>query len=335
MVELISNKGFLLVMFFALGLLMGRVSALLTELFSVTMPADNPDAESDNPDASAYPTDTESAKNPDTKAFAFSAEGKSTYNTPASSIGDSVASAERATTLPAGSAPLSPPTNALLKNGLWAFFADCQNKWGHLPCSYPFNSHARKQKGALRPFILELLMGALFALLIHYVGWKYLLLEYLLFTFAVVTASAVDWEHMILPDSLTLSGIGIGLAGALLNPEAGREFLPALAGMFMGGGFLWLIAYFYYSLKKEEGLGGGDIKLLAWIGAILTWKAVPFVILLACLTGLLAGVLMMFRSASYLKQSIPFGPYLAFSALVYIFWGQNLARLYLSWFFYP
>ena len=231
-----------------------------------------------------------------------------------------------------------------IKKGIWAFTLECQKTWGYLPLCSPYKLFKPSEQGLpaklakpLRPFILEILIGALFALLFYYVGWKYLLAEYLLFAFALVTASAVDWEHQILPDSLTLSGIGIGLLGALLNPETGREFLPALWGTLMGGGFLWTIAFLYYNFRKEEGLGGGDIKLLAWIGAVLTWKAVPFVILLSCFTGMVVAFFMMFRSprSSYFKQSLPFGPYLAFSALVYILWGQDLARLYLSWFFYP
>ena len=214
------------------------------------------------------------------------------------------------------------------------FFLKCQREWGWLPCSWFF----KKMKGTktpFRPFAIELLMAILFVLLFYTVGWEYVLLEYLIFTFALVTASAVDLEQMILPDSLTLSGIVIGLTGAVLNPSATREFWPALAGVLMGGGFLWFIAIFYYAIRKEEGLGGGDIKLLAWIGAVLTWKAVPFVILLSCFTGLLTGVFMMFRFKNYLQRTIPFGPYLAFSAFIYIMCGEELARLYISFFLSP
>jgi len=216
-----------------------------------------------------------------------------------------------------------------VKRGFWPFFLQCQSQWGWLPCSWIVKT-AKGQKVPVRPFVIELLMAFLFVLLLSFIGWKYLLLEYLVFTFALVVASAIDLEQMILPDSFTLSGILIGLIGALLNPESGREFWPALAGVLMGGGFLWLIAVVYYALRKEEGLGGGDIKLLAWIGAVLTWKAVPFVILLSCFTGLFTGIFVMFRSRNYLQQSIPFGPYLSFSALIYIFCGEELARMYLS-----
>lgn len=219
-----------------------------------------------------------------------------------------------------------------MKVGFFSFFLQCQKDWGWLPCSWVAKK-IKQEKPPFRPFVIELLMAVLFVFLLYFVGWKYVLLEYLLFTFALLVASAVDLEHRILPDSLTLSGILIGLIGALLNPEAGREFWPALSGVLMGGGFLWFIAILYYALRKEEGLGGGDIKLLAWIGAVLTWKAVPFVILLACFMGLFTGIFMIFQSKNYLKQTIPFGPYLAFSAIAYIFWGQELTRMYLSFFY--
>ena len=211
-------------------------------------------------------------------------------------------------------------------------FLKYQRQWGWLPGSWLVKK-VRGQKAPVRPFIIELLMSGLYVLLFYFVGWKYVLLEYLIFSFALVVVSAIDLEQMILPDSFTLSGILIGLVGALLNPETGREFWPALAGVLMGGGFLWFIAIFYYALRKEEGLGGGDIKLLAWIGAVLTWKAVPFVIILSCFTGLFTGIFMMFRSKNYLQQSIPFGPYLAISALTYIFCGEELVHLYLSFFY--
>ena len=219
-----------------------------------------------------------------------------------------------------------------IQNGFLSFALHCQNQWGWIPFSWPIQK-LKGRKIPIRPFLIESLMALLFALMFYFVGWKYILLEYLIFTFALVVASAVDVEQMILPDSLTLSGIVIGLVGALLNPEDGREFWPALAGVLMGGGFLWFIAVCYYALRKEEGLGGGDIKLLAWIGAVLTWRAVPFVILLSCFMGLFTGLFMIFRSKNYLQQSIPFGPYLAFSSLMYIFCGEELTHLYLSLFY--
>jgi leader peptidase (prepilin peptidase)/N-methyltransferase len=101
--------------------------------------------------------------------------------------------------------------------------------------------------------------------------------------------------------------------------------------MLTGGGFLWSIAYVYLLLRKEEGMGGGDVKLLAWIGAVLGWVAVPFVILVSSVLGGLVGLLTMSKEKG-LKSTIPFGPYLAAAALLYIFGGSRLAEWYFSLF---
>lgn len=178
--------------------------------------------------------------------------------------------------------------------------------------------------------LVELMMGVAFALVFWKVGFCWLLLEYLIFTFGLITVSFIDLDHMILPDVFTLSGIVIGLVGALLNPE--REFMPALVGFLMGGGFLWAVAYVYLAVRGVEGMGGGDIKLLGWIGAVLTWYSIPFVILGASLVGSLVGIFMALRSRQGLKSSLPFGPYLAAAAFLYILAGQELSFWYLRLF---
>lgn len=180
---------------------------------------------------------------------------------------------------------------------------------------------------SIRYPLVELLTGLLFLGLYYFVGWQWLLLEYLIFAFGLVVVTFIDFDHMILPDVFTLSGIGIGLLGAILNPE--REFLPALAGVIMGGGFLWLIAFLYYVWRKEEGMGGGDIKLLAWIGAVLGWQSIPFVILASSVIGSVVGVAVMIKTKGGLKSSIPFGPYLALAAILYIMGGHQLGLWYL------
>lgn len=178
--------------------------------------------------------------------------------------------------------------------------------------------------------IVELLTGVLFAYIFYRFGWQWFTLEALIFTFCVVIASFIDFDHYILPDILTLSGIAIGLTGALINPE--RDFSDALLGFLMGGGSLWAVAYIYYAWKNVEAMGGGDIKLLAWIGAILGWKGVPFVILAASLSGAVVGVIVSTKTKGGLQAKIPFGPYLALGALLYMFWGDPLMDWYWSLF---
>ena len=181
---------------------------------------------------------------------------------------------------------------------------------------------------SIRYFIVEFLTGLLFMGVFLKVGVSWTLIEYLIFSWALVVASFIDLDQMILPDKITLTGIVLGLAGGALNPE--RSFVPSILGVLVGGGFLWAIAYIYYVIRKEDGMGGGDIKLLAWIGAVLGWSAIPFVILVSSLLGTLVGVSLLIKSKEGLKTVIPFGPYLAMAAVIYIFWGQELAHWYLN-----
>ena len=177
---------------------------------------------------------------------------------------------------------------------------------------------------------VELLTGVLFALVVHRYGLSITTVEYLIFVWSLVVVSFIDLEHMILPDVFTLSGIVIGLAGAWLNPA--RSLPSALFGVLMGGGFLWAIAYLYYLWRKEEGMGGGDIKLLAWIGAVLGWPAIPFVILASSLVGSVVGIGYSIRSKAGLKSVIPFGPFLALGAVLYLLGGEDIGRWYIGLF---
>jgi len=179
------------------------------------------------------------------------------------------------------------------------------------------------------PFV-ELLTGLLFVALYLKVGLSWSLLELLIFGFSLIVVSFIDLDHMILPDKFTLSGIAIGLTGAALNPE--REFMAAVWGLLMGGGFLYAIAYIYFAIRKMDGMGGGDIKLLGWIGAVLGWKSIPFVILGSSVVGSVAGLIVSVKGGAGLKSSIPFGPYLAAAAMVYVLFGQEMAAWYLSFF---
>ena len=167
------------------------------------------------------------------------------------------------------------------------------------------------------PFV-EFLMASIFALLFLYIGWKWFLLEALIFAFALVIVSFIDLDQMILPDSFTLSGIVIGLTGAALNPE--RLFIDSFFGFFIGGFILLFTAYVYYFFRKREGMGGGDIKLLAWIGAVLGWKSIPFILMCSSFLGTIVGLFLILCDKKFhFKAAIPFGPYLAIAALFYIF----------------
>lgn len=184
------------------------------------------------------------------------------------------------------------------------------------------------EKFSVRYMLVELITAVLFTLTYHYAGLTWSLLEYLLFVFGLVVCTFIDFDHFILPDEFTLSGIVIGLLGAWLNPQ--RQIMDAVVGVLVGGGFLWLMAYLYFLFTKQEGMGGGDIKLLAWIGAVLGWKAIPFVIMTSAITGSVVGLYMARGQKSGLKTVIPYGPYLALGALLYLLGGQSIGLWYLS-----
>lgn len=176
---------------------------------------------------------------------------------------------------------------------------------------------------------IELLMGIAFALTFYSTGYSYTLIEYLYFVFALITCAFIDLDHMILPDKFTLSGIVIGVIGAAINPE--RSLTQSLFGVLMGGGFLWAVAYLYYAFRGREGMGGGDIKLLAWIGAVLGWQSIPVVILLSSVVGSIVGIALAIRTKDGMKYALPFGPFLVAAALFYIFiHGDRIGEWYLS-----
>lgn len=174
-------------------------------------------------------------------------------------------------------------------------------------------------------------MALAFVTVAYLYGPTWTTLEYIVLTFGLIVGSFIDWDHMILPDEITLGGTVVGLIGAAINPE--REFMEAFLGVLAGGGSLWLVAYIYYVFTGREGLGGGDIKLLAFIGSILGWKAIPFVVLGSSMLGAVAGLLAARGSKEGLKTMIPFGPFIAFAAFLYLAGLKSIGIWYLQLFF--
>lgn len=149
------------------------------------------------------------------------------------------------------------------------------------------------------------------------------------FTFiaVLIVITFIDIDLQIIPDRLSLPGIPFFSLSAAIVPD--MTIFQVLMGILVGGGSLYLVAISYYLLRKEEGMGGGDIKLLAMIGAATGWEGVLFTIFAGSLTGTLAGTAIMVttRSANP-KLRIPFGPYLAMGATLYVFWGDPLIHWY-------
>jgi len=158
-----------------------------------------------------------------------------------------------------------------------------------------------------------------------------------LFCSALVVVTFIDLEHQIIPDCISLPGIVVGFAASVLLPWLGWEdsligisWKDSLIGIVAGGGSLLVVAYGYQLLTKKEGMGGGDIKLLAMMGAFLGWQSVPFIIFSSSLVGSVVGVSLMMARKKDSQLPIPFGPSLVFGALLFIFFGRQLISWYLG-----
>jgi leader peptidase (prepilin peptidase)/N-methyltransferase len=152
-------------------------------------------------------------------------------------------------------------------------------------------------------------------------------LIYFAFVAALIVITVIDLYHQIVPDAISLPGIGIGLLTSFVNPHI--TFLHSLIGVILGGGSLFLVATLYQWLFRREGMGGGDVKLLAMIGAFLGWKAVILTILSSSLIGSIAGILIMVLKGKTFRYAIPFGPFLSLGAVIALFYGESLIRWYL------
>ena len=171
--------------------------------------------------------------------------------------------------------------------------------------------------------LVELITGLLSVALFIKFGLSpnYILL--FLFTASLIAIAFIDLQHKIIPDVISLPGILVGVVFSFF-PSAGISPLEALIGVVGGGGFLFLVGTAFEKVTGREGMGGGDVKLLAMIGAWMGWKALPFIILISSLSGAVLGGLSLAVSRQGMRSRIPFGPFLALGALVFLFFGDDI-----------
>lgn len=181
---------------------------------------------------------------------------------------------------------------------------------------------------SIRYPLVELLNGLLTLALFLRFGATLPFLVLFLFCSALVVITFIDLEHQIIPDEISLPGIVIGFICSFFLPNI--SWLNSLLGILLGGGSLLLVAYGYQWLTGKEGMGGGDIKLLAMMGAFLGWKSILFIIFASSLVGSLIGITIMLVQKKDSKLAIPFGPYLALGAVLYIFYGRQIIHWYLN-----
>lgn len=172
--------------------------------------------------------------------------------------------------------------------------------------------------------------------LVHALGYLFILRQfgpslqagiYALFFSSLVVVIFIDLSHQIIPDAITLPGMLLGLLAASTVLPPGP--INSLIGLFLGGGLFYLVAILSLALLKKEGMGGGDIKLIAMIGAFLGWKGMLLTIFLAALAGSVSGLFMVLVRGRSRAAPIPFGPFLAVGAMVSLFWGAEILQWYL------
>lgn len=173
--------------------------------------------------------------------------------------------------------------------------------------------------------LVELITAALALLLFLQFGLTLKFLTFFIFTAVLIVITFIDLDHQIIPDVLTLPGIPIFFLLAIFMVKV--PWLEALIGLLIGGGMLFAIAFVYQLITKREGMGGGDIKLLAMIGGFLGWKSLIFILLFSSFSGAIVGITAMIIKKQDMKYAVPFGPFLSAAAIAYLFWGNTFMRV--------
>ena len=187
-----------------------------------------------------------------------------------------------------------------------------------------------------RYFVVELMMALLGVALFSWFGLGFSFFVSFVFVAALIVISFIDLDVRIVPDVISLPGILLGLIFSAFGYFVfgdGFDVVPtplsSLIGIVAGGGFLLATAWLYEKLTGVEGMGGGDIKLLAMIGAFLGWPSIPITLFIASLLGSVVGLSCMLLTGAGRRLALPFAPFLCSGALCYLFFGQTITQWYL------
>jgi len=176
--------------------------------------------------------------------------------------------------------------------------------------------------------IVEALTGGLSAFIAWHFGFGAAALTALVFVWALVALTFIDFDTHLLPDSITQPLLWLGL---LVNFNGTFTSLnSAVIGAVVGYLILWSVYWLFKLATGKEGMGFGDFKLLAAIGAWLGWQVLPLTILLSSMVGAVVGITLILFAGRGRQVPIPFGPYLAGGGLIALFWGQAITQAYLG-----
>ncbi len=193
-------------------------------------------------------------------------------------------------------------------------------------CAYPI---------PLRYPLVEMLCGVLSMAVAWRFGYSIECVAALILCWSLLALAVIDLDHQLLPDSITLPLLWAGLIFSLFSaPVAGTELFPDPRSSIIGGaaGYLslWSIYHLFRLITGKEGMGYGDFKLLAALGAWMGWQMLPVIIVMSAAVGAVSGLAMILFGGHQRQVPIPFGPYLAAAGVVALFWGPQLMSLYLG-----
>lgn len=177
--------------------------------------------------------------------------------------------------------------------------------------------------------LVELLSGGLCFIIASHFGFSYFSVALLFFTFTLIAATFIDLDTMLLPDQLTLPLLwaGIGLSLTEISPVT---LTDSIIGAMAGYLTLWSVYWAFKLTTGKEGMGYGDFKLLAALGAWLGWQYLPMIILLSSLVGLVFGLIQLRLQKRGIDKAFPFGPYLAIAGWLSLIWGDQITHWYFS-----
>lgn len=175
---------------------------------------------------------------------------------------------------------------------------------------------------------IELLTGILSLIVAYFIPFGWPLLFALIFTWALISLTFIDFDSMLLPDQITLPLLWLGL---IINVNGTFTSLTsAVLGAAFGYLSLWSIYWAFKLLTGKEGMGYGDFKLLAALGAWFGWQSLPLIILVSSLAGAIIGIAVIASSKDKQSRPMPFGPYLAIAGWIFLVYGEPLTQFYYS-----
>jgi leader peptidase (prepilin peptidase)/N-methyltransferase len=202
-----------------------------------------------------------------------------------------------------------------------------------------------RKKISWRYPLVELLTAAMFVVMFSQFGLTYTFFVYIFFVSALIIATFVDIDHRIIPDEISVGGLILGfilvtVGGIQINPISFnfKPLINSLLGIFVGGGTIYLTGFLfdvvYFKLLKRppiqgetESMGGGDVKLLAMIGAFLGWQKALLTFFIAPFFALVIGLIILIRKKDH---TVPYGPFLSLAALVSLFWAETIIALFIG-----